>query len=163
MKQRSNCQHLLDHWKSKRVPEKHLLACKEIKPVHPKGNQSWIFDGRTDAETETPILWPPDVKSWLTGKNPDAGKDWRRELKGMRGFDGWWHHWLSGHEFEWAWGDGEGQEILTCCSSWGCKESDTTEPLNNNNRMVIWRWLRHYFYSEGDHNLAKKGELQELK
>ena len=77
------------------------LDCKEIKPVHPKGNQSWIFIGRTDAEAETPILWPPDVKNWLTRKDPDAGKDWRQEKKGtpedeMVG----WHHWLDGHEFE---------------------------------------------------------------
>ena len=77
------------------------LNCKEIQPVHPKGDQSWIFIGRTDVETETPILWPPDVKNWLIGKDPDAGKDWRREEKGttedeMVG----WHHWLNGHEFE---------------------------------------------------------------
>ena len=77
------------------------LDCKEIQPVHPKGNQSWIFIGRTDAKAETPILWPPDAKNWLTGKGPDAGKDWRQEEKGttedkMVG----WHHWLGGHEFE---------------------------------------------------------------
>ena len=77
------------------------LDCKEIKPVHPKGNQSWIFIGRTDAETETPVLWPPDAKNWLTGKDTDAGKDWRQEEKGttedeMVG----WHHQLNGHEFE---------------------------------------------------------------
>ena len=100
------------------------LACK-IKPVHPKGNQSWIFIGRTDAET--PKLWPPYAKNWLIGKDPDAGKDWRREGKGttedeMVG----WHHWLNGHEFEQALGDGEGQGGLACCSPCGCKESDTT-------------------------------------
>ena len=77
------------------------LDCKEIKPVNPKGNQSWIFIGRTDAEADISILWPPDVKSWLTGKDPDAGKDWRQEKKGttedeMVG----WHHWLNGHESE---------------------------------------------------------------
>ena len=93
-----------------------------IKPVHPKGNQSWIFIGRTDAEAETPILWPPDVKSWLIGKDPDARKDWRPEEKGttedqMTG----WHHWLSGHEFEQAPGVDDGQGSLTCCSSWGHK------------------------------------------
>ena len=86
------------------------LDCKEIQPVHPKGNQSWIFIGRTDAEAKAPILWPPDAKHQLTGKDPEAGKDWRWEEKGttedeMVG----WHHWLSGHEFEQAPGDGEGQ------------------------------------------------------
>ena len=77
------------------------LDCKEIQPVHPKGNQSWVFIGRTDAEAETPILWPPDVKNWLTRKNPDAGKDWRREEKGMTEDEMvGWHHQLDGHEFE---------------------------------------------------------------
>ena len=85
------------------------LDCKEIQPVHPRGDQSWIFIGRTDAETETPILWPPDAKNWLVGKDPDAGKDWRQEEKGtaedeMVG----WHHWLNGHEFEQALGVGDG-------------------------------------------------------
>jgi len=77
------------------------LNFKEIKSVHPKGNQSWIFIGRTDAEAETPILWLPDVKNWLTGKDPDAGKDWRQEEKGMTEDEMvGWHHWLDGHEFE---------------------------------------------------------------
>ena len=77
------------------------LDCKEIKPVHPKGDQSWVFIGRTDAEAETPIIWPPDVKSWLIGKDPDAGKDWRQEEKGMTEDEMvGWHHWLNGHEFE---------------------------------------------------------------
>ena len=107
------------------------LDCKKIQPVHPKGNQSWIFIGRTDAEAEAPILWPPDAKNWLIGKDPDAGKDWRREVKGttedeMVG----WHHWLDGHEFEQAQGVGDGQGGLACCSPWGHKESDTTERLN---------------------------------
>ena len=101
---------------------------------NPKDNiQSWIFTGRTDAEAVTPILWPPDVKTWLIRKDPDAGKDWRREEKGtteneMVG----WHYLLSGHEFEQAVGDGEGQGNLACCSPRGCKESDTNEWLNNN-------------------------------
>ena len=108
------------------------LDCKEIQPVHPKGN-SWIFIGRTDGEAETPILWPPDVKSWLIGKDPDAGKDWRQEEKGttedeMVG----WHHQLNGQAFEQTPGDGEGQRGLACCDSWGHKELDTTEQLNNN-------------------------------
>ena len=77
------------------------LDCKEIKPVNPKGNQSWIFIGRTDAEAETPILWPPEVKNWLLGKDPDAGKDWRWEEKGTTEDEMFgWHHWLDGHEFE---------------------------------------------------------------
>ena len=77
------------------------LDSKEIQPVHPKGNQSWIFIGRTDTEAETPILWPPDAKNWLIGKDPDAGKDWRQEEKGMTEDEMvGWHHWLSGHEFE---------------------------------------------------------------
>ena len=107
------------------------LDFKEIKPVNPKGNRSWIFIRRTDAEAEAPMLWPPDVKNWLIGKDADAGKDWRQEEKGttedeMVG----WHHWVSGHEFEQAPGDSEGQGSLACCSPWGCKESDT-EWLNN--------------------------------
>ena len=107
------------------------LDCKDIKPVHPKGNQSWIFIGRTDAETETPILWPPDAKKWLTGKDPDAGKDWRQEEKGtteneMVG----WHHQLDRHEFEQAPGVGDGQGSLACCSPWEWKEWDVTEQLN---------------------------------
>ena len=107
------------------------LDCKEIKPVHPKGNQSWIFTGRTDAEAEAPILWPHDVKNWLTGKDPDAGKDWRWEKKGMTEDEMvGWHHWLNGHEFEQALGVGDGQGGLACCSPWGCKESDMTQQLN---------------------------------
>ena len=106
-----------------------LWTCKEIQPVHPKGNQSWIFIGRTDGEA--PILWSPDAKSWLIRKDPDAGKDWRQEEK-VTTEDKmvWWHHQLKGHEFEQALGDGEGQVSLTCSSPWGCKESDTTEQLN---------------------------------
>ena len=93
------------------------LDCKEIKSVNPKGNQSWIFVGRTDAEEETPILWPPDVKNWLIGKDPDAGKDWRREEKGMTEDEMFgWHH--RGHEFEQTLGIGDGQGSLACCSQW---------------------------------------------
>ena len=104
------------------------LDCKEIQPVHPKGNQSWVFTGRTDTEAETSIFWPPDAKNWLIGKYPDAGKDWRREKKGttedeMAG----WHHRLNGHEFEKAPGIGDRQGSLACCSPWGPKASDTTE------------------------------------
>ena len=107
-----------------------LLGCKEIQPVHPKGDQSWIFIGRTDAEAETLIFWPPDAKNWLIWKDPDAGKDWRQEEKGTEDEKVWWHHRLNGHEFGWALGVGDGQGGLACCSSWGHKESDTTERLN---------------------------------
>ena len=107
------------------------LDCKELQLVHLKGNQSWMFIWRTDAEAETPILWPSVVKNWLTGKDPDAGKNWRQEEKGttedeMVG----WHCWLNGHEFEWTPGVGDGQGGLVCCSSCGRKESDMTERLN---------------------------------
>ena len=102
--------------------------CKEIQSVNPKGNQPWIFMGRTDAEA--PILGPPDVKGWLIGKDPDAGKDWRWEEKGTTEDEmAEWHHWLNGHEFEQALGVGDGQGGLACCSPWGRKESDTTERL----------------------------------
>ena len=114
------------------------LDCKEIKLVNPQGNQSWIFIGRTDAEAEAPILWPPDAKNWLTGKDPDAGKDWRQEETGMTKDEMvGWHHRLNGHKFKQAPGNGEGQGSLVCCSPWGLKESDTTEQLNELN----WFWL----------------------
>ena len=115
------------------------LDCKGIKPVHPKGDQSWIFIGRIDAEAEVPILWPPDVKNWLIWKDPDAGKDWRQEEKGtsedemvgcLHWLSGWMssltHHKLS-NEFEQTSGGGDGQESLACCSPWGWKELDMTE------------------------------------
>ena len=107
------------------------LDCKEAKPVHPKGNQPWIFIGRTYAEAEAPILWLPDVNSWLSGKDPDAWKDWGQEEKGttedeMVG----WHHRLDGHGFGWTLGVGDGQGGLACCNSWGCKDLDMTEQLN---------------------------------
>ena len=108
-----------------------LLDCKEIQPVHPKGDQPWVFIGRTDVEAETPIFWPPDGKSWLTGKDRDAGKDWSQEEKGMTEDEmAGWHHWLNGHGFGWTPGVCDGQGGLACCSSWGLKESDTTEQLN---------------------------------
>ena len=107
------------------------LECKEMQPVHPKGNQSWLVIGRTNAEAETPLVWPPDAKNWLIGKDPDAGKDWRQEEKWMTEdkMVGWCH-WLNGHEFEQTLGVGDGQGGLVCCSPRGHKESDTTEPLN---------------------------------
>ena len=108
------------------------LDCKEIQPVHPKGNQLWIFNGRTGAEAEAPVFWPPDAKNWLVRKDPDSGKDWRQKEKGtvedeMVG----WHHRLNGHESEQTSGDGEGLESLACSSPWGGKESETTEQMNN--------------------------------
>ena len=107
------------------------LDSKEVQPVHPKGNQSWIFIRRTDAEAETPILWPPDAKNWLIWKDPDAGKDWRWEEKGMTEDEMVeWHHRLDGHEFEQALGVGDGQGSLVCYSQWGRKELDRTERLN---------------------------------
>ena len=107
------------------------LDCKEIQPVHPKGNKSWIFIGRTDAEAETRILWLPDAKSWLIRKDPDAGKDWRQKEKGMTEDEMvGWHNLLNGHEFGWTLRVGDGQGGLACCDSWGCKESDMTEQLN---------------------------------
>ena len=107
------------------------LDCKEIKPVNPKGNRFWIFIGRTYAEAETPILWPPDVKNWLVGKDPDAGKDedWRRRgWQRMRWFG--WHQWLDGQEFDQPLGIGDGPGDLVCCSPRGCKKLDMTEQLN---------------------------------
>ena len=108
-----------------------LLDCREIQPVHPKGNQSWIFIGRTDAEAKAPILWIPDAKNRFIWKDPDSGNDWRQEEKGttedeMAG----WHHRLNEHEFEWALGVGDGQGSLAYCSPWGHKQWDMTEQLN---------------------------------
>ena len=120
------------------------LDCKET-AVNPKGNQSWIFIGRTDAEAEAPILWPPDAKNWLIRKDPNSGKDWRQEKKGtiedeMVG----WHHWLDGHEFEQPLGVGDGQGILLCC-----KESDMTKQLN-------WtEWLKNSTNLLSDHRRLK--------
>ena len=106
------------------------LDCKEIQPVHSEGDQPWDFFGRTDAKAETPVLWPPHVKSWLIGKDSDAGRDWGQKEKGttedeMAG----WHHWLNGCESQWTPGVGDGQGGLACCDSWGRKESDTTERM----------------------------------
>ena len=140
---KSTCMWELDHkesWTPKNwcfwtvVLEKILespLDCKESQPVHPKGNQSWIFIGRTNAEAETPVLWSPDAKNWPIGKDPDAGKDWGQEEKGktedkMVG----WHRQLNGHGFGWTPGVGDGQGGLVCCSPWGCKEWELTKQMN---------------------------------
>ena len=121
------------------------LYCKEIQPVHSEGDQPWGFFGRNDAKDETPVLWPPHAKSWLIGKDSNAGRDWGQEEKGttedeMAG----WHHWLDGRESEWTPGVGDGQGGLACCNSWGRKESDMTEQLNwtllqDNGIISCWR------------------------
>ena len=129
------------------------LDCKEFQPVHPKGDQSWVFIGRTDVEAETSILWPPDAKSWLIWKDPDAGKDWRREEKGttedeMVG----WHHQLNRHGFGLTPGVGDGQGGLVCCGSWGCKESDMTERLNWTElikcKLILYRSILAYEWQQ---------------
>ena len=117
------------------------LEYKEIQPVHSEGDQPWDFFGRTHAKTETPVLWPPHVKSWLIGKDSDAGKDWGQEEKGtteneMAGC----HHWLNGCESQWTPGVGDGQGGLACCDSWGRKESDVTERLN----WTELSWIHKY-------------------
>ena len=127
-----NCGVGEDFWES--------LGLKEIQPVHPERDQSWIFIGRTDVKAETPILWPPHANSWLIWKDPGAGKDWGQEEKGttedeMVG----WHHRLNGHEFGWTSGVGDGQGGLTCCGSWGGKELDTAERLN---WTEVVRWMK---------------------
>ena len=115
------------------------LDCKEIQPVHPKGDQSWVFIGRTDVEAETPILWPPDEMSWLICKDPDAGKDWKQEEKGTAEDETvGWYHWLNGHGCGWTPGVGDWQGGLACCCSWGPKESDMTEWLNWT-ELITWQ------------------------
>ena len=120
------------------------LDCNKIQPVHPKGDESWVFIGKTDAKAETPILWPPHGKSWLIGKDSDAGRDWGQDKKGttedeMAG----WHHRLDGHEFEWTPGVGDGQGGLVSCDSWGRKESDMTERLNWTEAPYKWLETSH--------------------
>ena len=133
------------------------LGSKEIKPINPKGNQPWMYFGRTDAED--PILWQPDGKSQLIGKDPDAGKDWGQEKKGVTEDEKvGWYHWLNAHEFEQTPGDCEGRGSLTCCSSWGYKESDITEWLNNNNKLSfadkVWKAIQK--------NRGRSHQLQKL-
>ena len=107
------------------------LDCKEIQPARSEGDHSWVFFGRTDAKAQTPVLWPPHVKSWLIGKDSDAGRDWGQEEKGTtKDETAGWHHWLDGRESEWTLGVGDRQGGLVCCDSWGRKELDTTEWLN---------------------------------
>ena len=114
------------------------LDCKEIQPVHSKGDLPWVFFGRNDTKAETPGLWPPHAKSWFIGKDSDAGRDWGQEEKGMTEDEmAGWHHWLDGREFEWTPGDGDEQGGLACCDSWHRKESDTTERLNWTDRDTV--------------------------
>ena len=130
------------------------LDCKEIQAVHPKGDQSWVFIGRTDAEAGTPILLLPHAKNWVVGKDPDAGKDWRQEEETTEDEMAGWHHQLYGHEFEWTPGVGDGQGGLVCCSPWGRKDqtrlSDCTEmnwEVSSKNLMVKAVCIFHQCWS----------------
>ena len=130
-----NCGVGEDSWES--------LGLQQIQPVHSKGYQPWDFVGRNDAKAETPVLWPPNVKSWLIGKDSDAARDWGQEGKGttedeMAG----WHHWLDGCESQWTLEVGDGQGGLACCDSWGCKELDTTERLIWYDLIWLLRWVQ---------------------
>ena len=127
------------------------MDCKEIQSVSPKGNQSiQIFIGKTDAEAEAPILWPPDVNNWLIGKDPDSGKNWGQEEKGMAEDEMVaWHHWLNRHEFEQAPGADDGQGSLACCNPWDCKELDMTERLNWTEKTV-WNFLQKIYMEAYD-------------
>ena len=106
------------------------LDCKEIQPVHSEGDQPWVFFGRNDAKDEAPVLCPPHAKSWLIGKDSDAGRDWGQEMGTTEDEMAGWHHWLDGRESGWTPGVGDGQRGLACFDSWDRKESDTTEQLN---------------------------------
>ena len=134
-----NCDIGEDSWESP-------SDCKEIQPVHPKGDQSWVFIGRTDVEAESLILWPSDAKSWFIWKDPDAGKDWRREEKGMTEDEmAGWHYWLNGRESGWTPWVGDGQGGLACCSPWGRKESNTTDWTELNWTGISQTpWIPHF-------------------
>ena len=128
------------------------LDCKEIQPVHPKGDeglfyQSWGFFGRNDAKAETPVLWPPPAKSWFIGKDSDAGRDWGQEKKTTEDEMAGWHHWLDGCESEWTPGVGDGQGGLAYCDSWGHKQSDTTERQLNWKLVEVMEFQLSYFKS----------------
>ena len=137
------------------------LDSKQMKPVNPKENQPWIFNGRTDAEAEAPVLWSPNLKSRLSGKDPDAGKDWRQEEKETTEDEiVGWHHQLNGHEYEQTLEDSEGQGSQACCRSWGRKESDTTEWLNT----TTTTYMRHSCPLRGISSMkAKPGSKASLK
>ena len=126
------------------------LDCKDIKPIHPKGHQPWIFIGKTDAEAETPILWPPGAKNWFTGEDPDAGKDGRQEKKGTTEDEViGWHHWLSGHEFDQALGVGDGQGSLACCSPWGHKRAGHNWATELNWLIAFGKLCFYLHWSQG--------------
>ena len=120
------------------------LDCKETQPVHPKGDQSWVFIGRTHVEAETPIFWPHNMKSWLIWKDPDAGKDWGQEEKGTTEYEMvGWHHRLNGHEFEQAPGVGDGQGSPMCCDSWSCRvRHNWVTELNRMGLVLSWKEIR---------------------
>ena len=123
----------------------HTNLTKIFKTILSEGDQPWDFFGRNDAKAEAPVLWPPHVKSWLIGKDPDAGRDWGQEEKGMTEDEmAGWHHWLDGRESGWTLGVSDGQGGLACCDSWGCKELDTTERLNwTELKQVLKAWWSH--------------------
>ena len=148
-----NCGVGEDSWES--------FYCKEIKPVNPKGDQPWVFIGRTDSEAETPILWSSDGKSWLIRKDSDAGKDWRQEKRMTEVEILGWHHQLITNSPEQAPEDGEEQGTLTCCSPWGCKESDMIAWVNSNNNTADLRKVTPGTKREGEACL-KLGKLREM-
>ena len=136
------------------------MDCKEIQPVHSKGDQPWVFFGRNDAKAETPGLWPPHAKSWLIVKDSDAGKDWGQEKGTTEDETAGWHHRLDGPEFEWIPGVGDGQGGLACCNSWGRKESDTTEWVNWSELKSIYYWdlfkVKHCGQAWSQNNIGQK-------
>ena len=147
IKNSSGCCFTMTNLVLEKTPES-PLDCKEIQPVHSKGDQSWVFIGRNDAKAETPVLWPPHANSWLIGKDSDAGRDWGQEEKGttedeMAG----WHHQLDGREFEWTPGVGDGQGGLAWCDSLGLKELDTTERLNWTELNIVSLNFVLFYYS----------------
>ena len=150
-----NCGVGEDSWKS--------LELQGEPPVHPKENQSWIFIGNTDAETEAPIFWPPDVKNWLIWKDPDAGKDWGQEKWVTEDEMLGWHYWLNGDKFEQTPGDGEGQGSLACCSPWGHKELDTTERLNWLKEIEATLEWTFKFTVTGQKAITPPGEEEEVR
>ena len=139
------------------------LDCKEIQAVHSEGDQPWDFFGRNDAKAETPVLWPPHAKSWLIGKDSDAGRDWGQEEKGttedeMAG----WHHQLDGRESEWTPEVGAGQGGLACCDSWGHKESDTTERLNWTELKILYCHVKTSYHQLSLQSFQNPASLQQL-
>ena len=137
------------------------LDCKEIKAVNLKGNQFWITTRRTDAEAEAPILWPPDVKSWLIGKDPDSGKHWR-SIKNDRGWDGWWHHQLNGHEVEQILGVGNAQWSLVCCSPWGRRVRHDWVTESRTNLRDLVEFARRCSFLEAEQGNVTRGFLSQL-